>query len=223
MWPMGHISHGFPLRLSLHWRHNDHDSVSNHQPHGCLLNRLFRRRSKKTSKLRVTGLCVGNSPGPVYSPHKGPFTPKIFPFDDVIMPCIPWMNNNKLLTGLATENNFDSLTYLNLRSSNLSNSPGFLSLCVLVVIMSRVLFGAFPATQFTATTRWRLHLLDHIFTAACVETVEQSMFAEARAEFSYRLAYHKAIMSYIIKKKYDSVLIRVVVPEMAHSIVKWLL
>ena len=50
---------------SLHWRHNDHDGVSNHQPHGCLLNRLFRRRSKKTSKLRVTGLCVGNSPGPV--------------------------------------------------------------------------------------------------------------------------------------------------------------
>ena len=39
------------------------DSVSNHQPHDCLLNRLFRRRSKKTSRLRVTGLCVGNSPG----------------------------------------------------------------------------------------------------------------------------------------------------------------
>ena len=37
--------------------------VSNHQPHECLLNRLFRHRSKKTSKLRVTGLCVGNSPG----------------------------------------------------------------------------------------------------------------------------------------------------------------
>ena len=47
---------------TLQWRHNDHDGVSNHQPHGCLLNRLFRRRSKKTSKLRVTGLCVGNSP-----------------------------------------------------------------------------------------------------------------------------------------------------------------
>ena len=39
------------------------DSVSNHQPHECLLNRLFTRRSKKTSKLRVTGLCAGNSPG----------------------------------------------------------------------------------------------------------------------------------------------------------------
>ena len=48
---------------SLHWRHNDHDGVSNHQPHGCLLNRWFRRGSKKTSKLRVTGLCAGNSPG----------------------------------------------------------------------------------------------------------------------------------------------------------------
>ena len=45
------------FRLSLHWRHNDHDGVSNHQPHGCLLNRLFRRRSKKTSELCVTGLC----------------------------------------------------------------------------------------------------------------------------------------------------------------------
>ena len=48
---------------SLRWRHNGWDSVSNHQPHHCSLNRLFRRRSKKTSKLRVTGLCVGNSPG----------------------------------------------------------------------------------------------------------------------------------------------------------------
>ena len=48
--------------LSLQWRHNGRDSVSNHQPHDCLLNRLFRRRSKKTSKLRVT-VCAGNLPG----------------------------------------------------------------------------------------------------------------------------------------------------------------
>ena len=46
----------------LQWRHNEHDVVSNHQRHDCLLNHLFRRRSKKTSKLRVTGLCDGNSP-----------------------------------------------------------------------------------------------------------------------------------------------------------------
>ena len=45
------------------WRHNDHAGVSNHQPHGCLLDRLLRRKSKKTSKFRVTGLCAGNSPG----------------------------------------------------------------------------------------------------------------------------------------------------------------
>ena len=46
----------------LHWRHNGHDGVSNHQPYDCLLNRLFRRRSKKSPKLRVTGLCEENLP-----------------------------------------------------------------------------------------------------------------------------------------------------------------
>ena len=51
-----------PISRSLQWRHNGRDSVSNHQPHDCLLNRLFRHRSKKTSKLRVTGLCAGHSP-----------------------------------------------------------------------------------------------------------------------------------------------------------------
>ena len=48
---------------TLWWRHNGHDSISNHQSRDCLLDRLFRRRSKKTSKVRVTGLCAGNSPG----------------------------------------------------------------------------------------------------------------------------------------------------------------
>ena len=43
--------------------HNERDSVSNHQRLYCLLNRLFRRRSKMISKLRVTGLCAGNAPG----------------------------------------------------------------------------------------------------------------------------------------------------------------
>ena len=39
-----------------------YNNVINHQPHHCLLRRLFGSRSKKTSKLRVTGLCAGNSP-----------------------------------------------------------------------------------------------------------------------------------------------------------------
>ena len=47
---------------TLQWRNNVLASVSNHQPHGCLLKRLFKRRSKKTSKLRVIGLCARNSP-----------------------------------------------------------------------------------------------------------------------------------------------------------------
>ena len=54
-----HYSSSHPLQ----WRHNGLDSVPNHQLHDCLLNRLFRRRSKKTSKLRVTGLCAENSSG----------------------------------------------------------------------------------------------------------------------------------------------------------------
>ena len=41
------------------WRHNEHDGVSNHQPHDCLLKRLFKHRSKNSSKLRVTGLLWG--------------------------------------------------------------------------------------------------------------------------------------------------------------------
>ena len=55
-WPWGVFS------SSLQWRHNGHDSVSNRQHHNCLLNRLFRRRSKKTLKHWVTGLRAGNLP-----------------------------------------------------------------------------------------------------------------------------------------------------------------
>ena len=47
---------------TLQCRHNGRNNVSNHQPHDCFSNRLFRRISKKTSKPRVTGLCAGNSP-----------------------------------------------------------------------------------------------------------------------------------------------------------------
>ena len=47
---------------SLQWRHNDRDGVSKHRRLHCLLNRFFRRSSKKSSKLRVTGLCEGSLP-----------------------------------------------------------------------------------------------------------------------------------------------------------------
>ena len=50
------------LVIGLQWRHNDRDGVSNNQRPDCLLNRLFSRRPVKAWKLRVTGLCEGNSP-----------------------------------------------------------------------------------------------------------------------------------------------------------------
>ena len=96
-------------RPSLYWRHNDQCSVSNHQPHDCLLNRLFRRKSKKTSKRRVTGLCAGNSPVPVNSPHKGPVTRKMVPFDDVIM-MVNIVSNNGLCI-YSTKHYPNHLTY----------------------------------------------------------------------------------------------------------------
>ena len=82
----GHMS----LRVSCHihqalqWCHNGRTGVSNHQPHHCLLNFLFRSRPKRTSKLRVTGLLRGIHRWPMNSPHKWTVTRKMFPSDDVI-------------------------------------------------------------------------------------------------------------------------------------------
>ena len=71
--------------LPLQWRHNERDIVSNHQPHDCLLSRLFGCRSKKTSTLRVTGHCAGNSPGTGEFPAQMVSNAEMFPFDDIIM------------------------------------------------------------------------------------------------------------------------------------------
>ena len=70
---------------TLQWRHDGRYGVSNHQPRDCLLNRFLRRRSKKTSKLRITGLLAGNSPVTDKFPAQSQVTRKMFPFDDVIM------------------------------------------------------------------------------------------------------------------------------------------
>ena len=79
------LIHMYEYSSALRWRHNGRYSVSNHQPHDCLLNRLFRRRPKKTPKLRVTGLCVGNSPRTGEFPAQMASNAEMFPFDDVIM------------------------------------------------------------------------------------------------------------------------------------------
>ena len=55
------------------------EGVSNHQLHDCLLNRLFMHSSKKTSRLRVTGLCAGNSPVTSEHPaHRASNTENVF-------------------------------------------------------------------------------------------------------------------------------------------------
>ena len=76
--------------------------VSNHQLLVYFFNRLLRWTLKKTSKLRVTGLCEVNPLVTGGSPHKGPVTWKRFPFDDVIMVCImrnSWYGNAVHFTG----------------------------------------------------------------------------------------------------------------------------
>ena len=74
-----------PFVWTLQWRHNEWDGVSNHWRLVCLLNRWSRRRSNKTSMLRVTGLCAGISPVTGEFPAQRPVTQIEFPFDDVIM------------------------------------------------------------------------------------------------------------------------------------------
>ena len=76
------------------------DGVSNHQLHHRLLDRLFRRRSKKTSKLRVTGLCVGNSPVTGEFLAQMASNAELFPFDDVIM----WVWDTSVSISLARTN-----------------------------------------------------------------------------------------------------------------------
>ena len=61
---------------SLQWRHNERKGVSNHWQHDCLFTPLFRRRSNKSSKKHVTGLCKVNSPIPC---RKGQWRGKRFP------------------------------------------------------------------------------------------------------------------------------------------------
>ena len=79
------MPHQIKIGLALQWRHNGRDCVSNHQRIDCLFTRLFRHRSKKTSKRRVIGFVRGIHRGSFNSQHKRTATRKISPFNDVIM------------------------------------------------------------------------------------------------------------------------------------------
>ena len=68
--------------ISLQRHHNVRDCVSNHQSHDCLVDGLYRRRSKKTSR---HWLRAGNSPVTGEFPTQIASNAKMFPFDDVLM------------------------------------------------------------------------------------------------------------------------------------------
>ena len=89
--------------FSLQWRHNGRNSVSNHQPHDCLLKGLFRHRSQRKHESSASLAFVhGIHRGPVNSPHKWPVTRKMFPFDDVpmdneVITDIPFLKRSSLI------------------------------------------------------------------------------------------------------------------------------
>ena len=86
-YPAREYEFGFGLESfrALQCRHNGCDSVSNHQPHHCLLNRLFSTDQRKHQSSASLAFLQGIHRIPVNSPHKWPVTRKMFLFDDVIM------------------------------------------------------------------------------------------------------------------------------------------
>ena len=102
----------------LQWGLYGRDSVSNHQPHDFLLNRLFRCRSKKTSKLGVTGLCAGISPG------TGEFPAQMASNSENV--CIWWRHHNPSRCHLY----FYVWTYILLLLFFLSSSTVFAHHCL---------------------------------------------------------------------------------------------
>ena len=82
------LSNRYQQKIALQWRHNDHGGVSNRQPHGSLLNRLFRRRSKKHQSSASLAFVFGIHRSR-WIPHtKGQLRGIFFPFDDIIMDTI---------------------------------------------------------------------------------------------------------------------------------------
>ena len=99
-------------KLSLQWRHKEHDGVTNHQPHDCLLNRLFKAQIKEASKLRVTGLCAGNSPVTSEFPAQIVSSAEMFPFDDVITGGFPLQRASNAPTHYRVEcPNYSAMTH----------------------------------------------------------------------------------------------------------------
>ena len=88
--------------------------------------RLFRRRSKKISKFRVTGPCEGNSLLAGEFPHKGPVTRQIFQFDNVIMIYLVFVNK----TPDSIHSYLSNIEQVDLMNINIYMTYGFLWKCI---------------------------------------------------------------------------------------------
>ena len=71
--------------VTLLWRHNGHSSVSNHSLTIVYATVYSDADQSKHQTSASLAFVRGIHRGPVNSPHKGPVTRKMFPFDDVIM------------------------------------------------------------------------------------------------------------------------------------------
>ena len=71
--------------ISLQWRHNERDGVLNNRRLDYLLNLFSGADQRKHQSFASLTLVRGIHRWPVDSPHKGPATQKIFPYDDVIV------------------------------------------------------------------------------------------------------------------------------------------
>ena len=58
-----------PVSISLQWRHNDRDGVSNHQPYDCLLNRLFKAQIINNFKAPCHWPLCGEFTGDLWNPR----------------------------------------------------------------------------------------------------------------------------------------------------------
>ena len=72
-------------KLSLQWRHNERDGISNHQRLDCLLNACSGPDQRQYQSPASLACVRGIHRWPMNSPHKEPVTRKTFPFDDVII------------------------------------------------------------------------------------------------------------------------------------------
>ena len=70
---------------TLEWRRNEPDGVSNHQLHDCLPTVYSVTGQTKHQSSASLAFVREIHRWPVNSPHKGPVTREMFPFDDAIM------------------------------------------------------------------------------------------------------------------------------------------